>query len=476
MANLLSLLRSSSNTLNVYDQVLAVTQNNVANASTPGYAKQELTLEAMPFDLGTGAIGGVTAGQVQSARDEFAETAVRREALSYGYAQQSVASLTNLNSLFDVTGQSGISSALNTLLQSFSAWGQSPTDNNARSAVIDAAGQLASAFQQTANGLANLRADTETQVNQTVTQVNALVGQLRDLNARQMANATSDPSADALKHSLLEQLSQYVDFTAINQKDGTVSVLMNGQTPLLLEDKQYQISASLVAPTDPTYAAGPRSMAILASDGTDITAKSTAGQLGSLLNLHNTVLPTYIGDSYQPGDLNRMAKQFADRVNTLLQSGYQIDGTTQGVALFQYDTTDDTQVASSLTVDSTVTASQLAALDPGPPTVANGIPLALSALASPTSSDDKIDGVSYSAFFGALAGRAGTALSQAQNDQDVEQSALAQAKSIRDQASGVSLDEEAMIVVQFERAYEANSKLITVLDQLTQDTINMLQP
>jgi flagellar hook-associated protein 1 len=38
----------------------------------------------------------------------------------------------------------------------------------------------------------------------------------------------------------------------------------------------------------------------------------------------------------------------------------------------------------------------------------------------------------------------------------------------------VSLDEEAMILVEFQRAYEANSKFITVLDQLTQDTLNIL--
>ena len=41
---------------------------------------------------------------------------------------------------------------------------------------------------------------------------------------------------------------------------------------------------------------------------------------------------------------------------------------------------------------------------------------------------------------------------------------------------GVSLDEEATILIQFQRAYEANSRLITVLDQLSQATIDMLQP
>ena len=64
MSNLLATLGSTAGALNAYDQVLQVTQNNVANASTPGYAKQRLLLEALPFDLATGATGGVHAGQI----------------------------------------------------------------------------------------------------------------------------------------------------------------------------------------------------------------------------------------------------------------------------------------------------------------------------------------------------------------------------------------------------------------------------
>jgi flagellar hook-associated protein FlgK len=32
-----------------------------------------------------------------------------------------------------------------------------------------------------------------------------------------------------------------------------------------------------------------------------------------------------------------------------------------------------------------------------------------------------------------------------------------------------------MTLVEFQRAYQANSRFITVLDQLTQDTINILR-
>ncbi len=480
MPDLFSSLRSSAGALQAYDQALAVIQNNVANASTPGYAKQVQSLEAMPFDPQAGVLGGVRAGQIESARDEYAEQAVRGEAARLGQTQQNVNSLQGLESLFDVTGKTGISRALNNLFQSFSAWGQSAGDVNARTSVLQNAAELADAFRQSAAGLSSLRQDTEQQLQQTTDDINGLAGQLQDLNRQIMAGAKQDAGIDARVHSLLEQLSQYVDFTAMRQADGTVSVLLNGQTPLVIEDRQYNLSYSLAKPVDPPpdYPDGPPQAHIFAADGSDITPRTTGGQLGALLNVRNQVLPSYLGDAYQAGDLNTMAKQFADRVNALLQSGQgdNADPPQMGVPVFLYDTSNNTNVAATLQVDGAVTPGQLGAIDPGPPYVSNGIPLALAALAAPQADADKIDGQSYSAYYGALAARAGSALNDAQDELETRQSTLAQAKDLRQQLSGVSLDEEATMLIQFQRAYEANSRLITVLDQLTQDTINILQP
>jgi hypothetical protein len=70
MANLLSTLGMTASALDAFTQVLQVTQTNVANASTPGYAKQTQTLDALPFDASKDDIGGVKAGVVLSSRDE----------------------------------------------------------------------------------------------------------------------------------------------------------------------------------------------------------------------------------------------------------------------------------------------------------------------------------------------------------------------------------------------------------------------
>ena len=478
MSNLLASLVSAAGALQTYSKVLDVTQNNVVNASTPGYAKQTLDLYALSFDPQSGITGGVAAGKVISSRDEFSEQAVRQQTSGLGYESQLVDSLTALQANFDVSGNQGIPLALNNLLQSFSAWGSTPDNEAARQTVVQDATEVAQAFQQASSSVSAQASDAEQQIGQTVTQVNQLVTQIQGYNVIAMQGGKDDSGLSANMHSAVEQLSSLVDVTATFQSDGTVSLMMNGETPLLLGDKTYAISSSLYQPQDPppTNPNGPADVRIQAYDGTDITAKTTGSQLGALLNLRNTVLPSYIGDANQAGDLNVMAKQFADRVNQILTSGNISDGppAVPGVALFTYDTTNATNTAASLAVDPTVTADQLATISPGPPEVSNGVPLALSALASPLQDADKINGVSYSQYYGQLAGRVGTALSDATNSQEVQQSLLSQAKTLREQYQGVSLDEEATTLMQFQRAYQATSKFITVIDQLTEVAINIL--
>jgi flagellar hook-associated protein 1 FlgK len=118
----------------------------------------------------------------------------------------------------------------------------------------------------------------------------------------------------------------------------------------------------------------------------------------------------------------------------------------------------------------------LASTDPGPPAISNGIPLRLAKLASPETDEDRINGVSFTQFYGRMAGRVGSELSAATDKKAISESTVAQAKSLRQQLSGVSFDEEAMILVEFQRAYQANARVLTALDEMLQQTINAVNP
>jgi flagellar hook-associated protein 1 FlgK len=129
-------------------------------------------------------------------------------------------------------------------------------------------------------------------------------------------------------------------------------------------------------------------------------------------------------------------------------------------------------VAASLSLNPAITPSQLAATNPGPPLVSNGIALKLAGLDS--APGGQINGLSFTQYFGSLVTRVGNAVSNATTAATAQAQLVAQAKNLRQQLSGVSIDEQAINLVQLQSSYQAVSKVINIVDQLTQSLMNMV--
>ena len=657
--SLFSSLTSAANALSAFESALTVTQNNVSNASTPGYAKQTQVLEALPYEPQTGASGGVRATVVQSSRDEFVEQRVRAATSALGNYQQQVESLTPLQTQFDISGKSGIPAAFNTLFSAFSNWSTLPQDSTARQNVITSAQGLASAFQQTASNVSQIAEETDTRTGSLVDQVNALAAQLSGYNAQIIAGNQGDPGLDAAINSTIESLSQIASVTTIKQTDGTFSVMLGAQTELVSGKAVNKLTADVYIPASPTATSGaavsvplqiraavndqlnlkidgttlpsitlkptdtdlaavagdintqlhadgstatasvdgqgrlviasgltgssasvqvlsgsanstlglslsgPPMARIVDSSGNDVTSHVTDGKLAGVLAMRNQVLAAIEGDTNQTGSLNQLAKAFADQVNTIL-----------GTPMFTYDQTNATNVANSLQVSAGFTASQLPtaqvsaltgtavsnpiaittgtndglnlnvdgktwpaiALNPSDASMSdvvtdlntqfgrlgigaqasvngntgalvisttntgangsvqilpgtanatlgltqttptyqsgvNGVALSLSALAN---SQSAMGGQSYTQFFGSIAAGVGAQLSNATSGQSVQQDLLTQTQSLRQQISGVDLNEEATKVLELQSAYQAASKMVNVIDTLTQTVLGMI--
>ena len=100
----------------------------------------------------------------------------------------------------------------------------------------------------------------------------------------------------------------------------------------------------------------------------------------------------------------------------------------------------------------------------------------LAGLQNPTNTADMINGVNYTDYYSIMASNLGTQASSASQTQSNQTDLLNQAENARAQISGVSLDEQATQLLQFQQAYAASSKLITVINQMTSDLLNAVQP
>jgi flagellar hook-associated protein 1 FlgK len=70
----------------------------------------------------------------------------------------------------------------------------------------------------------------------------------------------------------------------------------------------------------------------------------------------------------------------------------------------------------------------------------------------------------FSEAWGLLVNKVGTDSASAKNNLSTRQDVVAAIQRLRDSVSGVSLDEEAGRLMQFQRAYEANARFFSVVD------------
>jgi flagellar hook-associated protein 1 len=474
MGNLFSALSSASQSLQAFEQAIDVTQNNVTNANSPGYADQVPQLISQSFQSNTSGAGGGVTEVTQDTRSTYADTAVQQQLSLQGMYQQLQTTLAPLQNVFDVSSSSPIPSALNQLFESFSEWSTQPNNQDYQSSVIAAAQQTATAFQQAAVQLGQIQTSTNNDIQTTVAQINQDATAIQSYNLEVAQNSQPNAGLSAQLESTLENLSGLANITVLQGNGGMVTVLLGGQTALVEGTQVNAIQAVNDTASNSGNPGAAPTISIEDSAGNDITSQITAGSLAGLLSVSNTLLPSLIGGGQQVGGLNTLAEGLANSVNAVLQQGsttstppYQA-----GTPLFTYNASTPAGIAGTLAVTTGITGSQLAAADVGPPPVANGAALTLAGLDS--SSPGPVDGQGFTQYFASLTSTVGNAVNNANTQATAQTQLVAQAQSLQQQVSGVSLDEEAMRLVQLQSSYDAASKVVTVIDDTLQSLLDMI--
>jgi flagellar hook-associated protein 1 len=475
MSSLFAALGTATNALDVLEKAIGVVQNNVSNANTPGYVTQTPTFLARPFDPAGNVWGGVESGAVQDARNVYAEQAVWNSSQQAGWAKQQATSLAALESVFDVSGTSGIPGALSQLSGAFSAWSANPTDTTARQQVLAAAQNFAQSFNQAAGSIETIRSQTDRQLTTTVDQINQYAAQIAGINGQIRQGSGSDAGLQSQLYNTIEQLSSLAPVTVRTESDGTATVLLGGQSALVIGQKANPLRLAYPPAVVPPALPGATPDAqILSADGSDVTTLANSGQLGGLVSFRNTAIPSVLGDGQQQGSLNQLAQGVADRINGLLTGGQLSAGppAVPGVALFSYTAGSPTQVAATFAVNPSITTAQLAA---GTASSANDIASQLAGLAASHNAPDQIAGLSYTDFYSSIASGIGQQAASASTASETGTQMLTQAQNLRAQVSGISLNDQAALLMQFQQGYQAAAQMITVINNITQSLLAMMQ-
>ena len=407
----------------------------------------------MPLDIAGGLVGGVMADGLDNSRDQYAEEAVQNQTQALGFYTAQAQNTGTIQSFFDVTGTSGVSASLSDLFQSFSAWSTTADDTIARQNVLAAANTVAQSFQGLSNPLTQTAGQIDSQIGSTVQQINTIATQIQQYNVQRLQSSQPDPGMDAQLYSALDTLSQLTNFSTVTQSNGAVTVLLAGGTPLVVGTQQNMLSSNVSVDSQPKalYAQSLPTAHVLDAQGNDVTSEINSGQLGGLLDTRNRVMAGILGDSQQQGTLNQLAQGIADTVNQILQSGTVSSARKcrERHRACLLTIAETLPAASTLALNTAITSDQLAAVDASGN--ANGNANALAALENPMGKQGTIGGLGYIAYFGQIAANAGQENQTATANEQTQQQVAAQATTLRDQVSGVSLDKEATRCSSFSR-------------------------
>ncbi|MGZ5267105.1 MAG: flagellar hook-associated protein FlgK, partial [Caldimonas sp.] len=226
---------------------LTVTGNNIANANTAGYSRQNAELEtSFSQQTGSGFFGkGVDVATVTRAHDDF----LTREAATTSSIAASddarSAQLQQLENVFQL-GEAGLGYSAQQMFNAFVDVANKPQDASARQTALARVGDLASRFSTASGQLDTLQAGVTGQLRTSVASINSLTTQIASLN-QQIANVQGTGHAP---NSLLDQrdqaisdLSQFVQVTTVASADGSVGVFLGGSQKLVLGGNATALAA-----------------------------------------------------------------------------------------------------------------------------------------------------------------------------------------------------------------------------------------
>lgn len=452
LASILSIARSA---LSAHQQAVNVTSHNIANASTEGYSRQSVPLQAAtPVKLPSGIVGrGVTALATQRSRSAFLDASYRRESGLSGQFDELRTMLGQVESVFGEPGDGGLADVMDGLWSAFGDLANDPAGSTQRSLLREAATTLVQRFRATDQRLGEIDQSVTERMTSTVAEVNSLATQIADVNRQILGLGAmrSSPDLADQRDLLVDKMSKLMNVRVVEHGDGTIGVLA-GES-LLVDGTALQQLAVRTAPGG--------GVGIGVGNAKELLDPGT-GSLKALVEMSQTQMPA------ARRQLDQLARSLVQEVNRAHAAGKTPSGET-GIDFF--DPTGLTAGTIALGARIVQSPNNIAAGTDGSSgdgTVALGIAgLRTAGLAG-------LGGQTLSEFYTGMVSTLGVITRTATEQSSAQETVLANVKAQRSSVSDVSVDEEMVNLTRQQQAYAAAARLVTIANEMMDDVLKMV--
>lgn len=494
---------------------LNVTGHNVSNINTKGYSKQQASTQAAQA-LRTfstyGTLGaGVTVTGIEQLRDSYYDQKYRNNQANYGEYEAKENYMNQIEDFLDEWSLNGYCYEYEKFFSAVEEVKKTPGEDAAKDQLVNSAIGLAQYFNTLSTNLRKIQEDANNELKDAVEQINSLSQNIASLNRQINQIEANYGNANDLRdqrNALVDELSQIVNVSVKEESIGNglteYKVAINGQTlvsgydynTLYTEAREEKRNASDAAALyDVKWGSGQKF---------NLYSPSLGGQIKTLVDIRdgcngefeqyavddngdyvldsdgNKVLESvlrnqqntdYKGIPYYQSQINQFISTFAEAVNNILKKGISSDGQHQGISLFVTQTNTDTMTALNITVNSEIIndVSKLATRS----SIATGEAEADIIEELRLLQSEKIfDGGTGAYFLESIVSDMSIDSSNASNMFANYTNLQTTIHNQRLSVMGVDTDEEAMDMMKFQQAYNLNSKMLSVMNQIYDKLIN----
>lgn len=427
-----------------YRTAMAAIGENIANASTDGYARRTVTTAESGASTATMAMytaranfGGTQVMGVNRASDPYLDASVRMTGMALSNSNARLRWLSDTETALNDTNI-GVGALMTGMFQNMEKLAANPGDKSLRVTTLDSISRVAQAFNQTSADLDSVASGIATEAGGSVDTINHALKSLADINNSLLraqpgtsAYAQLLDSRDAALGDLTENLNVDISFGAHD----SAQISYNGQVLV-----QGNAASALSVSTN-----GDGTLALAMADGTALAAPAN-GKLGGLFSAAGTVAQRH-------ASLDSIAENFVTAMNEWHAQGVT-DGGAAGGALLSFG-------GSAATIAALVTDPAALALKSTDGTL-NGNLLTVNSTLRGNGSVEQS--------WTSLIAQNANLLASTKAENTTAQSRSEQAVAAREAVSGVDLDMEAADLLRLQQAYSASAKIL----QIAKETIDSI--
>ncbi|WP_456433569.1 flagellar hook-associated protein FlgK [Thermosulfuriphilus sp.] len=331
MAGIYSALNIAKGAIINAQTAVHITGQNVANVNTEGYSRQEVVSAPYPpTPTAVGPIGnGVKVEQIRRYFDAFINMNLNLRRSDLGLLEAQKGGMRLVESLFNETGDTGLSRMMN---EFFAAWqdvANRPEGNAERRALLEKARVFSEAINEKYQQLIGLENDIGLKLKDVVQEINQLAEQIAELNRQITAVESENRQANDLRDQrdkLVARLSELAEIRYFETNQGAYAIILGKGYNLVDIDTYWQLDLD----GSDVYWQGH------SGDRAELTSEEVArGELGGWLKIREM-----ISDDWNYERLISTKTVYDRAENPLAEDTRWVDLGLSGTITFEFSGTD----------------------------------------------------------------------------------------------------------------------------------------